>query len=740
VSALVPPALARRDLLRGGALLVGFALLATRGARAQATLPNPDTIDAWIVIHPDNTATLLAGKVELGQGNSTTMLQLAAEELDLSLDQMRLAPVTTGEVPNQGATVSSSSISKAGPQIRKAAAEARQALLRLAAAQLGVKVESLHVTGGVVTAGTGSVTYGALVGGKRFDVAFTGKAPLKPVSAFTVIGTRAPRTDIPEKVAGTYEFMPNQRLPGMLHGRVVRPSQGAYGKPPHVIAIDASSIDALPDVRIVHVGDFVGVVAPREWDAVQAARRLSVQWDRPPALAGNATVFDRMRQERTTDKLVTGKGNVAAAFASPAHMASGTFHGPYQAHASFGPSCAMADVRADSARILCSSQDVYTLRDTMAGMLGLAKDAVRVEYHPAAGCYGHNCFDDAAEAAALMSREVGQPVRVMFMRWDELGWDNYGPAHLSEIRAACDANGKLTAYEYQAWQHGWITTETSAQLAKPGPVQEITPADGVGSTYVNPQNAGAMYDIPNEHVENHHISGQSGYLKSANLRSPLDISTSFGSEQIIDTLARSAGMDPVAFRRANIADTRWRGVLDAVAQAADWQPRTAAPPANGDILTGSGVALGTHRDTKGAAIAEVEVNRHTGAVRVTRIWGAMDCGFAVNPGIVESQVMGMLVQATSRMLKEEVTFSETGVTSLDWVSYPVLRFAECPEVTAIVVQHDNIPASGAGEEVLAAGAAAIANAVVDATGVRMAAYPLTEQRVLAALGVAAKSG
>ena len=738
--------LSRRGLLGQGALVVGFSLAGLPlGAEAQTTPfpatgyvpPAPDRIDAWIVVHPDSTVTLLAGKAELGQGNSTTLLQIAGEELDLGLDQLRLARLDTAVTPNQGATVSSSSMARGGPQVRKAAAEARQALLRLAAGHLAVAADQLTVGRGIVFAPAGaSVRYGDLLGGRTFDIAFTGSAPLKHPADYKLVGHPAPRLDIPGKCAGSYEYMQHARLPGMLHGRIVRPrGQGAYADIPKVLAIDVASISDIPGCQIVRRGDFVGVVAPREWDAVRAAQRLAVTWERPHNLAGHAGVFDRMRTAATADKIVVNTGTPDSVFtrlAADGHLASGSFRGPDQAHGSFAPSCALADVSGETATILCSSQDITTMRDELAVLLALPATRVRVQYYPSAGCYGHNCYDDAAEAAALMSREVGKPVRVQFMRWDELGWDNYGPAHLAEVRAAADRDGRLQAYEYHGWQHGWITTETSEQLARGVKVAEVPVSSGVGSLLVNPVNAGSMYDIPNRRIVNHQVDGAAGYLKAANLRSPLDISTSFASEQIIDALARAANLDRVAFRRLNITDPRWRGVLDAVATASNWPQKPPASP-DMDVLHGRGVALGTHRDTRGAAVADITVNRRTGVVIATRMWGAIDCGLAVNPAIVESQVMGMLVQATSRMLKEAVTYDDVAVTSLDWTSYPVLRFAECPEVTVSVLQNLEIPSSGAGEEVLAAGAAAIANAFCDATGVRMTAYPLTPERVLKAL-------
>jgi CO/xanthine dehydrogenase Mo-binding subunit len=383
---------------------------------------------------------------------------------------------------------------------------------------------------------------------------------------------------------------------------------------------------------------------------------------------------------------------------------------------------------------MCSTQNIYDTRRKVAQVLGLDIEKVTIRYYEGSGTYGRSCYDDAAQAAAILSQAAAKPVRVQFMRWDEHGWDNFGPAQLADIRAAIDRDGKIVAYEYHGWQHNWGTTETSQQLALGTPAAE---SPGPGSQQVSPFNLGAMYAIPNMRLVNHHVDGVR-YLKGSNLRSPLDVSFSFASEQTIDELAFLAGMDPYEFRQRNIRDERWLGVLDAVAHAAGWTPRKAAyrsdrRRAEGRLATGRGIALGTHTSSYAAAVADIEVDQETGKIVARHLYGVLDAGLCVNPGCLENQISGMLVQATSRMLKEEVTFSTTNVTSLDWNSYPILRFEECPAVTAMVVQHLDQTPSGGGEEVMGPAAAAIANALFDATGVRMREYPLTPARVLPAL-------
>ncbi|MBN1240252.1 MAG: xanthine dehydrogenase family protein molybdopterin-binding subunit [Gammaproteobacteria bacterium] len=735
----------RRTFLKaGGALVVGFSLgVAPKPGRAQAAArgatagpPDPERIDTWLAIHADNTATLYIGYVELGQGTTTALPQIAAEELDLALAQITTAQHDTNVTPNQGGTYSSASIARGGPQVRRAAAEARQALLVLASERLGAPVERLRVENGVVTAadGGGKVTYGELVGDELFEVPFTGSAPVKSPADYKLVGARPARKDLPAKVAGTYTYIQQLRLPGMLHGRVVRPrGQRAYGAGARVVAVDEASIAGIAGARVLRRGDFLGVVAQNEWDAVRAARELDVTWDDTPSLPAFENLHQTMRADETDDTVVLERGAAGDAFDAAAHQVSFATRCPYQAHATFAPNCALADVTSDSALVICSSQDAYGARRTLAPLLGLPEDEIRVQYCESSGTYGHSCYDDVAQAAAILSQLAGAPVRVQFMRADEHGWDPYGPAHVGEVRAAADETGRIVAYEYHGWHHNWSLIEPSQQLATGS---DPEPWAFLVSQQVSPQNCGAMYTIDNLRLVNHRLT-TAKYLRAGWLRSPLDLSLSFTSEQAIDDLAYRLGADPYEFRKQNIADERWLGVLDAAAAAAGWTPRAARGAQNrGTVVSGRGIGLGTHLASWGGAVAEIDVNTETGQVVIGHLYGAIDAGLVVNPAIVEAQITGQLVQTASRMLFEEVTFDENGVTSLDWNSYRVIRFEECPDVTPVVVQRLDQPYSGAGEEVMAAAAAAIANAFFDATGVRMREYPFTADRVLAALGAA----
>ncbi len=725
----------RRDLLKaGGALIVNFGfpeLSAAQSRMPVAGPPDPEQIDSWIAIHQDNTVTVYIGFAELGQGCSTALLQVAAEELDLSMAQINTTGLDTNITPNQGGTYSSSAMRRGGPQVQRAAAEARQALLNMAAQHLDVPVSSLSVRDGVVTEGRASVSYGELIGEHQFNIAFTGTAPLKNPDSYKLVGKPVPRNDIPLKADGTYRFVQHQRLPGMLHGRIVRPrGQGAYKDGIQVESINESSIAGIA-ARVVRQGNFVGVVAEREWDAVKAAQQLAVTWRQPESLPGNDNLFQQMEDGMTNKRVAVEKGDASIykdAFVKCEFKATG----PYQAHVPFAPNCALADVAGNSALVMCSTQDVYNTRTSIANLLGLDTENVRVQYHEGAGTFGHSCWDDVAQAAALMSSLAGSPVRVQFMRWDEHGWDTYGPAHIGKARVSADDEGKLQSYEYEGWQHHWSLIETSEQTAKGTPAAEWPPFP---AQQINPLTLGSMYDIDNRYLLNHHVPGLD-YLKGAWLRSPLDLSFAFVSEQAIDDLAYQLGMDAWKFRQQNISNYHWLDVLNGAAEAANWERRPIASNASTEgVVRGRGIGVGTHLASYGGAVAEIEVDTRTGEVRILHLYGAIDAGLVVNTSNVENQIVGQLVQTASRMLLEEVTFNKTNVTSLDWSSYPIMRFDGCPDVTPVIVQRLDEQPSGAGEEVMAAAAAAIANAFFDATGKRMTMYPFTKKRVLARLSV-----
>jgi CO/xanthine dehydrogenase Mo-binding subunit len=731
----------RRTFLKGsGALVVGFSVAgstvagkasaaATRGDVAGP--PDPNQVDSWIAVNPDNTATIYFGKVELGQGSTTGLLQIAAEELDLTMDQVGLVRHDTNVTPDQGNTAGSNSIQNGGPQVRGAAAEARRALLGLASASLGVPVAQLSVDKGVVSGGGKSVKYGDLIGGKLFNVKVTGTAPQKAVSDYKIVTTRVPRIDIPGKVSGKYTYMHNVRVPGMLHGRVVRPhGQAAYGQGAKPLSVDESSIRNIAGAQVIRKGDFVGVVAPKEYAAIQAAAQLKVKWADNPVLPGNGNLVGAIRGTKTNDRVAVSTGNVDSGFSQATKTVQASFSNAYQVHGLMGPSCAIADVKSGNAMVLCSSQNIYGLRRNLAPTLGMDQTQIRVQFIEGAGTYGHSTYDDAAQAAAVMSQATGKPVRVQFMRWDEHGWDNYAPAQVIDLKAGIDANGKLVAYDYASWQSGYMNVETTQELVG----QPVPPITGNADT----SNSGSMYAIPNRRVTSKSVpTPGTNFLKTVWVRAPGAPQATFASEQVLDELAHAAGLDPLEFKRKNISNERWLGVLDAVAKAANWQSKVAnSRKQTGNVVTGRGIAIGGFANTSAAVIADIEVNLKTGKIRAKHLYGAQDAGLVVNPGTVETQIEGSMMQGASRALIEELKFSKSRVTSLDWGTYPVIRFKDAPKLTPIVVQRTDQKSTGSGEPPLAPVPAAIANAFFDATGVRLREYPMTPARVRAALAAA----
>ncbi len=750
----------------GGALIVGFSLAGSVLAGKAAAVNGPpslNSLDGWLTVNADNTVTLYLGKEELGQGSATGLRQIAAEELNLPFASV-LSPLvldTAGNHPsqNQGPTVGSGSISGGGPQLRAASAYAYQALLGMASVKLGVPVANLTASNGVISGGGSSVKYSDLVGGSLFNVTTpvatlgSGVAPAKPVSQYSIVTTRVPRIDIPAKVTGTYTYIQNVRVPGMYHGRIVRPrGQGSYGTGATVVSIDPTSIKNIPDAQIVQVGNFLGVVAPHEFDAIQAAAQLKVTWQSSPLLPGDGDQYGAMAAQEaaglTVDKVAAQSGNITAGFSSAAQIIAQTYTYPYNVHGSIGPACSVADVTPTSAIVLSNTQGIYRLQGTLATTLKMDPSLVRVQYWEGSSAFGHCTSDDCAQAAAVMSQAVGKPVRVQFMRWDEHGWDFYGPLEFNQVRAGIDASGNIVAFDYaSSVPYGTNASETTNELVGFGPLTPLTASAGGADT----SNSGTQYNIANRRVISKSVPLSPGYLKTAPLRAPGAPQCLFACEQMIDELAHAAKMDPVAFRLQNIATTtdpgygtpggtRWLGVLNAVAAAANWTPRVAASNLSSEtVVTGRGIGLGGFASSQAGVVAEIQVNKKTGKITPLNMYAAQDAGLAINPGLVENQMSGAMLYGTSRALFEEVAYSKTNVTSLDWVTYPILRFKDAPKVTTVVVQRTDLQSTGSGEPPNAPAAAAIANAFFDATGVRIRQAPMTPARcraVLQAAGVA----
>jgi len=723
--------ISRRQFLgSGGALVVAFAVPSS--ARGQAPASSA-SLDAWLAVGADGTVTVFCGKVELGTGVETALAQIVAEELDVPLARVTMVLGDTWRTPNQGPTVGSKTIQQGGPQLRQAAAAARQALLELAGLRLGADIDRLVVRDGVVTidgAPARRVTYGELIGGRRFNREVSARVAVKTPDRYRIVGTAVSRVDIPAKVRGAHVYVQNVRVAGMLHGRVVRPP--AVGGT--LAGVDEASLRDIPGARVVVRGNFVGVVAEREELAIRAARELRVTWNDGAGLSETGDVYEAIRATPTTDRVVRSKGDVTAALAAAADVRRATYQTPFQMHASIGPSCAVADVRPGQVTIWSGTQGAWALRDAIAQVLGVPREGVRVIWVEASGCYGHNGADDAAADAALLSQAVGRPVRVQWMRHDEHGWEPKGPAMVIDVRAALDAAGAVVAWDYAVRTPTHSTRpggEGGNLLA--GQLVGLRPRTGfVGGD----RNADHPYVFPNDRVT---VRWQStSLLRPSALRGLGAPQNVYANESFMDELAAAAQADPVEFRLRHLKDPRATAVIEAAAKLARWTPRPSpAPRAAADgIARGRGIAYARYENQNAyvAVVTEVAVNRQSGAVRVSRVWVAHDCGLVINPDGVRNQIEGNVVQTISRALKEEVGFDRRGVTSLDWSSYRILTFSEVPEAVEItLIDRRDQPAVGAGEPAACPVPAAIANAIFDATGARVRTMPFTPERVRKAL-------
>jgi CO/xanthine dehydrogenase Mo-binding subunit len=736
----------RREFLAdAGVLVIAFTLLprSLRAApagdhRSAAVAPSADQLDSWLVIGRDERVTVYAGKVELGTGVSTALRQIVAEELDVPFDRIVWVQGDSALTVNQGRTVGSGSVKRGGAQLRRAAAEARHALLGMASSRFGVSADRLLIRDGVISVNgdaSRSATFGGLIGGGKFERTISGRVAPKPVSSYRLVGQSTPRADIPGKVTGTHVYVHDVRVPGMVHGRVVRPPRiGAT-----LVSLDERSVAGLPGViRVVRKGTFVGVVAEREEDAVNAAKALVIRWSATPVLPDAARLHDWFKAQATTTRQVAAEGNADATLRSASRVVRASYRWPFQMHASIGPSCAVADVRDGKATVWSATQGAHQLCAPIAGLLGMPVELVRVIFTEGSGCYGHNGADDVAADAALLSQAVGRPVRVQWGRDDEHGWEPQGPAMVFEMAGAVDG-GTISAWTHDAWTptHGGRPTSDPSTLVA-GMLVEGRRTGAFKGGGGGERNARTTYRLPNERVTSHPVPFV--HIRTSSLRGLGSPQNSFANESFMDELAVAAGVDPVEFRRRHLTDPRAIAVLDAAARLARWQPRASSPSRRSTggsrPLSGRGVAYVQYDRTEAyvAAVVDVDVRPDTGVVRVRRVYVAHDCGLIVNPDGVRNQIEGNVVQAISRTLKEAVRFDTTRVTGLDWNGYPILRFTEIPDAIEIeLIDRRDEPSIGAGEAATSPIPPAIANAIFDATGLRLREVPFTPERVRSAL-------
>jgi CO/xanthine dehydrogenase Mo-binding subunit len=713
---------------------------------AQRPALKPDELSSYISIGGDGRAIAYLGKMDCGQGTDIGVLQMVAEELDLTPEQVSIVLADTAETVNQGGGTGSSGVEIGGIALRHAAAQARKVLLTMAAQKLGAPVDQLTVEKGVIrnkADPSQTVSYKDLIGGQFFDVRLhwngilghslmvTGDAKPKNPKDYSVVGTTVPRRDVAGRMLGTSKMIVDVKVPGMVHGRMIRPP--VAGAVP--VSVDQSAIKDIPGVQLVRVKDLIGVTAPREWDAIRAARQLKVTWSQAdPKFPTNEGVYDALRKAPVVKRGVTmNQGDVDGAFAKAAKVVQASYEWPFQSHASMAPACAIVDYRPEGGTtVWTGSQKPHYARDGAAAILGLKPEDVHGIYFPGPGSYGRNDAGDAVADAAVMSKAIGKPVRVQYMRHEGTGWDPKGPASVHSARAAIDANGDVVGWDFES--KGFSRLDVDSNESKPRDTlagqllgAALKPEAAFGEpqeSYGFPAKRKAWATVPP-------LLDRASPLRSTHLRDPVGPQIHFASESFVDEVAYSLGMDPVAFRLKYIRDPRDLAVVRAAADKANWRTRT-KPGRNvsGNVAQGQGIAY-VHRDaTKVAIVADVEVDLNTGKVRPIRYTVAHDAGQIINPGLLRHTIEGNVIQATSRALLEEVRFDRNNVTSVDWRTYPILDIKDAPDAIDIVlIDHPELPPTGAGEASSRPIAAALANAVFDATGVRIRQAPLTPERL-----------
>jgi nicotinate dehydrogenase subunit B len=695
--------------------------------------------ETFVKITADGSVTAFNGHVDLGTGIRTALGQIVAEELDVSFARVVVVLGDTSLVPNQGATIASETIQVTAVPLRKAAAQARQFLIARAAERLELSEQDLVVEDGLIRGRDNrSVSYGELIAGEVIRLELAESVAVKAVDSYSIVGQSVPRIDLPAKATGELVYVHDVRVPGMLHGRVVRPPYAGVDAGAFVgtslIAVDEASVRDIPGlIAVVKIRDFVGVIAEREENAVKAATQLKVTWKPTPTLPDMKDVETALRANPSTPRILIDKGDVDAAIAAAEKPMQRTYIWPYQMHGSIGPSCAVADVGEDQVRVWSGTQNPHILRADLALLLRRPDSEIDVIRMEAAGCYGRNCADDVSADAVLLSRAVGRPVRVQLTREQEHAWEPKGTAQLMDVNGGLRADGSVAGYDF-ATRYPSNGAPTLALLLT-GTIAPVSAVFEMGDRTAIPP-----YDYDAMRVVAHDMPP---IVRASWFRGVSALPNTFAHESYIDELAIEAGVDPIEYRLRYLKDPRAIDLVNAVARRADWapRPRWKEPVADGDIVRGRGFAYALYVHSQfpgfGAAwsawIADVAVNKSTGDVSVTRVVAGQDSGLMINPDGVRHQIHGNVIQSTSRALMEEVSFDRNAVTSREWGAYPIITFPDVPKIDVLMLPRPDQPPLGVGESASVPSAAAIANAIFDATGVRFRELPFTPERILAGL-------
>jgi len=725
----------RREFIKtSGALVVSFSLASphwivsgVEPPELPGSLRGEPWLDAWIRIDGDGGVTVFTGKAELGQGIETALAQIAADELDVALDRVQMVTADTGRTPNEGYTAGSMSVQRSGTAIRHAAAETRQILVELAAERLGRAPEELEIEDGRIRYGEVEVTYGELVGEQTMHRKATGTVAPKDPERCRYVGRPIPRLDVPAKVFGEESFIQDLRFPDMVHARVVRPPSYAS----RLASVETAKTAKMTGVvKVVREGSFLAVVAEREEQAIGAAERLArdARWKAGFELPG-ADGLRKTLRDLPSERFVVSERSDPESAQRAATTVEADYFRPYIAHASIGPSCAVAIESDGQLTVWTHSQGVYPLRDALAKVLRFPEDKLRVIHVDGAGCYGHNGADDAACDAALLARALpGRPVRVQWMREDEFAWEPFGPAMSFRARGAVDEEGRITNWSYELWsppQSSRPSARRATLLGGTHVASESTgdSAPGRRGSGGADRNSVPLYRLGQHRIVAHMLSDV--LVRVSALRGLGAFGNVFAIESFMDELAHAAKRDPLAFRLDHLEDERATVVLNAVARQAGWE-NGRAPEGRG-----RGLAFARYKNsaTYAAIVAEASADRTTGEIHVERAWAAVDAGRVVNPDGLRNQIEGGMVQAASWTLREEVRFEGERIAGVDWSGYPILSFEEVPQVEVELIDRPDQPSLGAGEAAQGPMGAAIANAVFDATGIRLRDLPLSPEKL-----------